>query len=271
MVARLGIGASSASAVIFSVLLVSNFVVYASSQDRQRLYLRSDAEDSLADGALALAAAGATNVLLGAERLLGSGPFDCPSAVQSAARGIGGLSDVQRSGGLTVTVSAAMADVESRDDNLSMVAPFNGSAQGGVNIALAIGVSGSIPWTGVSLAKSESHLVHLSARLGQLSSDCVAAFDMIAEAVSRTPGLNCTAAALAPALNQASEGPASVAASDGFRLSLQYSVESGKTCSVALEVALEQTDAAGPGGTFSVLVQEAGSVSFEQGASQPRA
>jgi len=271
MVARLGIGATSASAIIFSVLLATNFVAYVASQDRERLYYQADAENALSVNAIALTGATGANVLFAAQALLGSGNLTCSAASAAATQAIGRFSDLQRSGGLTVSVSARMAHGVPVGDNLSVLAPFSGTAVGEVNIALAVVMSGSDSGVGASFSKTEVHFVHLPVRLESLTRDCLGAFHNISQAITTTTAPNCTVVAIAPLLRSASQGPASLAESDGFSLRVDFAVIPGVSCTIGLRVSLEQAAIEGPGGYFNAGVEEAGSVSFEQAASSRQA
>ena len=271
MVARLGVGATTASAVIFSVLLVSNLLVFAASQDRERLYSQSNAADSLGDQAAVLMAAGGVNVLLEAQTLFGAGVLGCPGALSAAGWIVGQLSDHQRSGGLALDVSAGVAEGGLVNDNLSMLAPFNGSVPGDVDISLAMAASGADNITGATLSRTEFHVVHLPVRLQSLAADCVSAFARVSDAVSNTPAPNCTVGAITPVMEALSRGPASSAAADGFGFSLGFSVTSGAVCTVGLQVSLQQPEVQGPGGPFTVRVQEGGLVAFGQPSSPQRA
>lgn len=265
MVGRKGIGAAAASALIFSVLLASNFLVFEASQGRSELYLKSDAADSLADRAGALAGAGATDVLLQAQSFLGSSPLGCSSALAAAGSEIGGIGDLQRSGELTVDVSARLVQVSS-PDNLSMVAPFEGGSTGEVDISLKVSMSANESAAGVSLNKVEVHVVHLPVRLEKLRDDCLAAVGWISQAISATS--NCTEQSAARSLESAAMGAALTAHGDGFAFGLSYTVVDGATCGVDYTVSVAQEGVQGPGGAFSVRLQESGSSAFEQPASR---
>lgn len=271
MVKRRGIGATSASAIIFSILLISNLALYVASQNRETLYSQSNAEDSLSDGAATLAGAIAANLLDEEQTILGSATLDCSTAMTTVAGEIGGLSDLQRVGNLTVTGSAEMATGSPVDDNLSMLVPFNGSIGGDLSTALHITSTGEISPARVSLSRSETRFVHLPVRLESASSDCMGAVRTIAAVVSAAIPYNCTAWPVGPLMESASQAPASTAAGDGFGFSLEYSVEKTIPCTVGFRVSVEQSDIQGPVGEFNVQVQEEGIASFGQQSSPPPA
>lgn len=267
MVSRKGVGAAAASAVIFSILLISNFLIFEASQGRSGLYLKSDAADSLADRAEALTGAGATDVLLQAQNLLGSGPLSCSSAVSAVGSEIGGIGDLQRSGELAVYVSARLVQISS-PDNLSMVLPFEGGSPGEVELSLRVSMSANESAAGVSLNKVEVHVVHLPVRLERLRDDCLAAVGWISRAISVTSPPNCTEQSAAPTLERAAMGPSLTAHGDGFAFGLAYTVVDGTGCRVDYTVSVAQDGVLGPGGDFSVRLQMSGSSAFEQPASR---
>ncbi len=271
MVNRRGIGATSASAVIFSILLISNLALYVASQSRESLYTQADAEDVLGDGAVALAGAGAANILIVAQALLASGTFGCANAMMTVAGEVDGLTDVQRSGDLTVTTSAKLAQGDTAADNLSMLEPFNGSVAGVVNVALSVFASAGESVTRVSFTKTETHLVHLPFRIQRASDDCTRAIQNVASSIQGIVPTNCTTPAIDKLMGNSIRTPASTAASDGFELSLQYSITENVPCSVSYKVSIEQSGIQGPVGEFSVRMQGEGSAAFGQQVSPRKA
>ncbi|MDE1852707.1 MAG: hypothetical protein KGI38_03045 [Thaumarchaeota archaeon] len=270
MVRRRGIGASAASAVIFSVLLVSNLAVYVASQDRARLYAQADGADSLGDSALILAWAGGADILIEAQSFLAGSAFGCSTAVSQMAQETGSLIDHQRGGGVDVTTTASLVQGGTTGDNMSFLSPYEGSVSGSFDVSLHMVATGALPGSGVTLQRSETHLVHLDFHLSKLTSDCAAAVAAITSSTSSADLPNCTAASMAPLMGRASQGPASDASQDGFEFSLAYGITSSPSCSVDFVVSLEQDGIQGVSGTFSVRMEEGASVSIGI-ASPPRA
>lgn len=262
MAKRRGLGATIASAVIFSVILFSNLSLYLASQDRARIYLQADAEDSLTDGSLALEGAGAMNLLVKAQTSISSESLSCPTAVESVSSEIGALSDAQSAGNLSVSVTAKMAAGTSMNDNLTMLAPFNGSVAGDLDISLYTLAVGGFASDGVSLFKNETHLVHLPMQLDVAAADCVSAVQNIAQAISSVTISNCTTSAIAPLMADASRGSASDAARDGFEFSLKFDLIGNAPCTVTYQLTIGQVGIQGPGGVFTVRMAEEGSASF---------
>ena len=262
MVKRLGIGAASASAVIFSVILLSNFALYTASQDRERLYSQSDAEHSFVVSAVALMGATGANLLLEAQSAIGSETLDCSTATAIVASEIGSLGDVQRAGDLSVFAYSRGVAVGYSTDNLSMLAPFNGSVASDLGVSVGMHAVGRDDSSGVSMSKFESHLVHLPVRLGSLVANCLGSLQTLSKAVSSTHLANCTTSTVTPILSKVTLGLAANASREGFQLGIGFAIASAKPCSVSIHVSIEQADVQGLGGAFSVRLQTEGLASF---------
>ena len=270
MVKHVGIGATSAAAVIFAVILASNFALFFASQDRATMYSRSDSESSISDTAIALAGVGGANILVKEQTLLESQVWGCSTATTKIADETGSLSDDQIEGNLTVLVSAKLADGGSVVDNMSMVAPFNGLISGDLGISLQVLAKGSDSPEGVYFSKHEDHLVHLPVHLQSAIADCLEAVETTTSRVSESGVTNCTDSAVYPVMKAASATLASTARRDGFQAALDYSVERGAQCTVDFEVSLAQVGIQGPSGPFIMRMQEAGSATFGSPASEPQ-
>ncbi|MDG7007330.1 MAG: hypothetical protein JRN06_03680 [Nitrososphaerota archaeon] len=270
MVVRVGIGATAAAAVIFTILLVSNALVFAASQDREHLYSVSNAEDSLGGTAAALMGAGGMNILLDAQSALAGRTLDCQAARAEAAAAIGNLSDFQHSGGVTVVSTARLAPEVPAGDNLSLLAPFNGSVAGELDISISMVATGRSPSGEVSLGKSEAHLVHIPIELDRLSADCLRALEGMAHTLSTEVPANCTSGAVDPFVQEASSSAGAAVSADGFGFGLEYTMVPGKDCGVGLLVWIRQAGIEGPGGPFTVQVEEEGLAFFGQPASAQR-
>jgi hypothetical protein len=262
LVKRRGIGATSASAVIFSVILISNLALFVASQDRARLYSQADAEDSMADGAISLAGGEEAVLLLRAQTMLGSQTLDCSTARGTIANKLAGLSSVQVSGVLTVSLSASLGPSAYARDSIPMLAPFNGSLPGELDLSVQVTAAGNDHPAGVSFNRAEVHLVHLPVRMDTAVKDCLNAVQTIEREVPSIVPANCTARAVNPLMTEAELGPAGAASRDGFRFALGYAVAEGSQCSVSFRVSIVQPEIPGPGGTFTVQMQGEGSASF---------
>jgi hypothetical protein len=248
--------------VIFSVILMSNLFLFASSQNRTVFYSQSDASSLLADEAGVLTGAAATNILMEAQSVLSAGPLDCSTAAEQVANKLGSLNDTQRSGPLTVWVSALQVPGKDALDNLSMVRPFDGSLSDELSMSLHASAVSDRPIGGVMIDRIVSHLVHLPVRWASELRDCVDVVSSISASVSASKVSNCTANIVGPLMEAAGAGPSSLALADGFDLGYSYSISSQTPCTVSFGVRLEQTDIVGPSGTFSVLLAWKGVAAF---------
>ncbi len=255
MAERAGVGATVASAVVFSILLASSFSVYYAAQENARLHSVANAEDLLADYALAFAGAGATNILLREQAFLSSTVLDCSSAASTVSDQVAGLRDVQSSSNLTVTVIAEPASDGPTADNLSMLAPFGGFVRGFVNAALRVEAMGAVSSMGVSFSRSETHYANLPARIGLMAGDCNSALADISEALSNVPSPNCTESVVSPVVAGAAKGQAQDAAAQGLHFAVESAIAGTAPCSVSVVVTVSQSEIQGPAGNFTARLQ----------------
>lgn len=262
MVKRVGVGATAASAVIFSVVLISNLALFVGSQDRASLYAQSDAEDLLAGEAATLTGSTATNLLSEVQSIVALGPMDCFTAARDLEVAIGSLVDEQRSGTLTVRATSYEApDLYSADD-LSMLSPFNGSVSGDLNVGLSFTESSRMPVAGVTFDRNETHLAHLPVRWDSALQDCIGAVEAVVSAVSASHVSNCTVGMVGPRMAAAASGPEDSAAADGFTFGVDYSIAGETPCTVSFRISVGQPAVDGPAGEFNLLLEGRGSASF---------
>ncbi|MDA4126265.1 MAG: hypothetical protein OK452_03540 [Thaumarchaeota archaeon] len=257
MVKRSGIGASAVTAVIFSALLISNLTVFMAAQNRQNLYIKAEAEDSLSNGLLVLAGVGSIGLLGRAQDFFSTTAFNCATAIESTANLLSSLIDIERKDKLTVVTSASWSPSVSAYDNMSMVKPFDGSVAGDVDILLKVSASGAYSPSGVSLERTESHLVHLPVRLEAATSVCTTGVEMLKSSLEGSSPSNCTAYAIGPILSRASAGPSALAASAGLGFGISFTIDQSGGCTVYFDVYISQDRIEGPHGTFSVRMEAA--------------
>lgn len=258
MVRRRAVGATMVAAVVFSALLACDLAVYIASQDRGILYSEAYASEAMSQSFLVLEAAEGVDILYGAGLLLASSAFQCSTAAPEIAQGVGGLSDSQTSGGLTVSVRASVGGTGDQGDNLSALSPLDGWVPGELDIVLHYDASGS-DGPGVTFAKGESHYVHIGVRVHEAVSRCEAAASAFAQALSR-PADNCTVAPLGAEADKAIRTLVRSASEEGFALSISYSVTATPTCSVSYDVRITQSNVRGVSSTFGVTFYQEGFV-----------
>ncbi len=259
---RLGIGATSAAAVVFSVILLSNLLVFAASENRTSLYSQADASDLLGDEATALTGAAATNILAEVQSVLSGRAMNCLTASGEVSAAVASMTGVQREGVLAVTIASREVTGVNAVDNLSILTPFNGSLAGDLTLELDVSAKTVTPLDRVSLDRDVTHFVHLPVRLDAAVGDCLGAVASISRTMSAVHLSNCTTKGVGPIAEKAASGPAASAGADGFNFGFKYSVVDQDPCQVKFQVTIEQTAIQGPSGSFSLLLAGEGGASF---------
>lgn len=257
MVRRSGIGASAATTVVFSVLLISNFTVFVAAQDRQRLYIQAGVVDSLSDDAHILAAVGAVGILGRAQDFLEATTFTCASAIESTSNLLASLTIIEQKDKLTIATTASSAPSSSAFDNMSALKPFDGSVAGEVDISLNIRASSAYLSSGVSVERTEVHLVHLPVRLETAASDCVSGVEILKSSLENSRPSNCTDSDIRPILSSVTATLSATAASAGFGLGIGYAIVHSWGCFVYFDLHITQGGIDGPHGSFTVRMQQA--------------
>jgi hypothetical protein len=264
LVRRRGVGATAASAVVFSILLVANLAVFVSSQRRSVLYGQADVENMLGGGAVVLEAAGGADVLIGVQRFLSAGRFECQTAYGVIANEVASLSIFQQGENLTGSAKAQLSRSGEVSDNMSLLSPFNGSVPGDLTLAVRYTAIGGLPTVGVSLNRTETHIVHLPLRLERAASDCLSAITTMTSYLANALPRNCTFMTVASLMDEASRTPATNARSDGFGFGLSYAIISQASCTVSFVVTYKQEAIQGIVGPFSTSFEEQAVVSSLQ-------
>ena len=256
MVARAGIGATTASALIFSIILVSNFAVYYASQSRERSYSQANEADLLFDSGAALEVAAATNLLVGVQRFLGSAPLPCSGAVGAAAERALALGGVSHAGNLTLAAAPRVAYSGIAQDNLSALAPFAGYHSGALDFAVQFRIVSAGSPAGVAYDRTETHFLNLPVRLADAADDCEALVGAVKSALGASAPPNCTSAALAPLIARAASGPEAAGTRDGFSVGASFGILGQDPCVVDFQASVIQSGIAGPAGRFDVRLVE---------------
>lgn len=252
---RRGIGATAASAVFFSAILISNFALVSSSQDRLTMYSQAGAENSLFDQSMATAASAEAQDLFLVQSAIGSTVMGCGSAEATVAGLVSGVAVVKTAGNVTVKVSSGNTDAGSSYDDLSL-SPFDGYASGDINVPISVSASGSSQ--DVQLSTDYVVHAHLPAHLSSAAGDCLVAVDTIKAALSKSTLHDCNSTAIGPLMSRAEGQSVSASTRDGFVFGLSYYLTSSDPCVVRFTVTIEQNEINGPGGPFSISLQEDG-------------
>jgi len=267
---RSGVGATLAAAVVFSVILASNFAVFYAAQDDARLHALADAADTLADNAAAAEGAEAANILLSEQAFLGSHVFSCSGSSTEVSIEIADLRGTLSSANLEVDAVASTASWGPETDNLSMLVPFQGFHAGSLNTAIHYTISGGVNALAVFYHKNETHYVNLPVGISELAEVCNRSMDDIRGAVSSAQLAICTESAVSSFVAQATAGDSSDAKEMGFDFSVSAAVDNQWSCSFTVRVLIAQDNISGLAGNFSLQMQEGALLVFGGEVSPPQ-
>lgn len=259
MATRKAVAASIAATILFSSLIVSNFVIFSGSEENFRLVSLATEERAYHVQSVLISETSALDMLDGAQGLLSSGRFTCSNATDSVAHVIGSEVVHLGWGGLRADSTMTLSTGEPAKDNLTGLRPFNGSVWGMTDLGALITVQGNAPDGSVRYFRSEQHLLNIPLRLGALTERCLDAEADVSAALTRLGGQMCNSSSLA-AVETLVASEARSAAAAGFSLSIDYFVISVQPCRVGYLVSAEQANVAGPEGTFAFTEDEYGSV-----------
>lgn len=268
MVHRAGIGATLAASVIFAVILVSGFGVYAASQGRESLYSTADSANYLGSEFLALEGAAGVNVLWQLQQFVSSTPIACDSPGRAVGAFLAGLTEREAAANVSLTATASLGEDVLATDNLSTLGPYGGSLPGSLDVRISYVGTGS-EGAGVLLSRMEDHFAHLGVDFASGPSVCLSSIAAIATSLEGLTVENCTPPSIGYLVERAAAPATSAAARAGFALSYAYSAASGSGCSVSFRVDLAQSGIEGPGGAFSVAFEGRGSAVLQLSASRP--
>jgi hypothetical protein len=258
MARRKAVAASIASTIIFSSLIVSNFVVYSGAAVDFRLVSLATEERAYGAQSSLIAGISMLDLIDGAQELLASGHFECSNAASSVAQTLG--SEVVRldGGGLQSNATLSVApDIDAVDD-FAALRPFNGSVMGLTDLEAVALVQGSSPDGSVRYFDSVHHLLNLPLRLGAVTGHCLDAEVEFSAAVGSLGSQMCNSTALAEVAPQVLISAVDSAAADGVSLSISYFVTSTQPCTLRYWITAQQPAVMGPEGPFAFTEEESG-------------
>ena len=260
---RRGVGATIAAVSLFSLLLVSNFALLGAAQDRERLSAQSDAESYLNDSAQALTGTVALSILDTVQEILAQGVYDCSNGWARVSEQVAELSSYVDTGVLRVTELVSVSPDVKADDNLSMLAPFNGSGEGRLSLSLRVITAGGLAGARVWFSKDESHVLSLPVRFSEILAFCRDSVSTVGELLAKTSVTNCTRDSIGPAVSSVVGNLAVKARDQGLAYSLSFQVESNTICAVNFRSTVSQAGIQGPRGQFTVVAELEGSASVQ--------
>ena len=258
MATRKAVAASIASSIIFSSLLVSNFVVYSGAAENFRLVSLATEEQAFRVQAALATGISLLDLIDGAQNLLSSGSFACSNATDSVAQVLSSESVNIGAGSLRSHSTVTLAPDGNSTDDLAGLQPFNGSVDGMTNLEATTLAQGAAPDGSVSYYASEQHFLNIPLRLGSLTGQCLGAEAEFAAAVGGLGGNMCNSTVLPGAASAVAASVSRSAAADGFVVSVSYFVTSAQPCRVGYWISAQQQNIQGPEGAFTFTEEESG-------------
>jgi hypothetical protein len=245
-----------AATLIFSTLLLANLTLFVAANQFERQSLTANSESLLADTATVLGGTKALSLLDNLQSFLSSRTFQCTSALQDFWNYTSSLSASGNEDGVSVNETLTPGQDFSKDDNFSILKPFNGSYAGAINVNLVVRWSGVSPLRDVTYSKAEIHHLHLPVGLDLMTAFCNVSVGLVRTLLENQTYAACDYPALEPSLGVLENALQSQASVKGLAFSLEYQVESSHRCLVNFVCIVEQLDVAGPAGAFNVRVEQ---------------
>lgn len=257
--ARKAVAATLASVILLTVLVVADATVM-SAQDNlassaQTSYLESRElllEESLAGGV-------SLQVLAQVQSYLSSSPAQCNNlprylaSIYASGAMSGEDSGIEYWANATASGAPGSSPLATRDDNLTIVAPFAGRVLGALNLEESFSIRANGGGGSVSLVREETHTLNIPIGVDSASSLCTSTLDSIGAVLSRSP---CNATLEDAGFGSVMPGLVAHAASLGFTLTAGWS--SGAACSVSYWFTLVEPGVAGATGRFDWTVRGSG-------------
>lgn len=256
MADRRAVGASLAASVIFSSILISNFVLVSAERQKFELTSIASEERGFYDQAVVVKAAAIVGLLDKMQEALSSRTFQCANATIAISL----LASSEKSDvgwqGVSASAQLSAGPQQTISDDVLALAPFNGSVTGLANFEVRLSVVGKSPDSSVALGANESHLVNLPIRLPALVSTCLQSVGLVLSSLEGVGGQLCNATVVENTINPVASALESEAASSGFLLTISYALVPGPACAVSFTVFVLQDSIPGPDGPFSFSASE---------------
>jgi hypothetical protein len=265
---RRAVGATLASIILFGSLVVSNWAVFESSQQKAQLYSLADAENSLYNEASILKWAAMINALDRFQSsIVTASPLPCATA-ESALSSLATSSNVtSRDGAISAVLSASLGQDQSVAANDIALMPFDGAVAGDLNLILTANISAQGPGDAFEYSTTDVEPVHIPVHADKVVSMCLDAGRAIAATLSGLGQGICNFTTVSSSLSSLIASLKSAALHSGLVLSIVYHVSQGATdCGAGFYVDVEELAVPGPLGLFTFASEQSYWVS--PGASQ---
>lgn len=258
MASRRAVGASVAAAIIFSSILLSNFILVSGEQQRFHLVSVEAEERSLYNEAVILESSSVVALLDATQGVISSRTFGCLDESAELASIVSAEAVQASLSGVSVTARLHPGPPGALQDDFPGVQPFNGTSAGDMDFRASTSLLGSTPDSTATLRLNESHVVSLPVHVSSLVGMCLRAYSTVVSTLMGLGGQICNSTVLGGAIASLAALLGDSAALDGFSLALWYEISGGAGCAVNFGVRLSQGQIPGPAGTFNFSVEESG-------------
>jgi hypothetical protein len=239
------------SSLIFGSLLLSNALIFFSSEQRAGYSSMADSEGALYDSAVVIQGVAGVDLLGRVQAAVSSHSFSCASAVAELAADIEGTSVSESLAGVSSTATVLRVFDGRSPDDLSILGPFDGGSAGRFDMLVGMTTDGSSPGGAATYRSSENHTLSLPFDPAAAAALCTAALGDAVRAFNSSRAVACNSTETAAAASRLEAELEAPAASEGLRVSVSASVEGQSRCQATVVVGVAQTGISGPYGTFS--------------------
>lgn len=258
---RSGVGASLATGVVLSVLLVSNYVILVGADQREALYAKTNEESYLVDNSKVLSASEVLDLMDRAQAALSSAPIPCDAFSEALARRLDSLNVTQSAGPLSVDASVAVLGTDQSDGRFEAFGPSQSTPSGLLHLGASVFSSAKVISMGVSFAWKSFSIVTLPVKVAAISTSCRNYEQTISAALKQAETGGCNQSAIETAARDLGSNLVALSRAQGLSSSLVLGLVSGFPCSAKYTFVVSQLDIEGPLGPFTVAAEGGATVS----------
>lgn len=259
---RRAVGATLASVLIFSSILISNLVLIDGSEERLRLSAVALQERTFSDEAILLGGLSILSILGKAQAIVSERTYQCSSVLNELTSQIQGLSVFTKKDGVTVDVTVTSVPAGDVREDYGLVRPFNGSQANFLGFFVSVNTTGAAPGGAVSLARVETHAVHLPVRVQDMTQFCTSAAVQLANGLRLLGHSLCASPPAYGDISGMADAISQRARSENLSVQTNVTLDVAPSCFVSYSILVTQSSVQGPQGNFSWTVEEQGSVAI---------
>ncbi len=252
MGSRRAVGATIAAVLLFSSLLLSNLVLVDSQQERVKLILIAENENTVFAEATTLGSVALLNVLDEIQLAISSAVLPCSTLGSALATLVERSSfELRTSDGISVNASAIVANDGVALDNLSTLNPFAGSIPGYLSMRATMSVHCILDAGTISYQKKETHHLFIPVDLNAPPEVCMSSVSEVEDGFRSLGPNECNSTVVQEFMARVAVQISSGAKGRGLEALLFYSLIPGASrCTLDFNVRVTEPDVAGPLGDF---------------------